>query len=144
MNKRLQTLRKTYIFIAGSLTGILGILGVIPYSYTVNFHGQIILGMFQVNKIQTYIHIVSGVIALAVFFSGKQSWIVSGAKYFALFYTILAIWGLPAFVSVYDKALFGYVHVNAATEIFHLLVGAPGLLVGYVLDPQYKNDRDTE
>lgn len=140
MNKKLNIQQKIYTVLSGYILLLFAVFGIFNIFYSVNFHGQIILATFQVNKIQTIIHLLTGFSGIVIFYSRKKTFIEFYVKFSAIFYSILAIWGVPAFSTVYDKVLFGYIHVNAPTEIIHLMIGFFGLIVGYVLDPKYQDD----
>lgn len=144
LNNRLFLLQKVYTGLSGHILLFFALFGIFHFFYTVNFHGQLIFGIFQVNKIQTLFHLITGLAGMVIFYDKKKMLIQTYVRFSGIFYGILAIWGIPAFSSVYDKVLFGLIHVNAPTENIHILIGVFGLLIGYVCDPNYKSDEDTQ
>ena len=108
---------------------VIGIGGFIPFLAPNNDHGQLLLGIFQVNPAQSVIHILSGLVALAAMRS--DAYARSYFKVFGAVYALVAIWGLPAFGGNYDGVLFGLLHVNLATELLHIAIAAISLYIAF-------------
>lgn len=88
------------------------------------------------------IHFFTGILALAASRSKNPEIPDSAVRFLAIFYCILAIWGFPAVAGPFDGILFGTVHVNAASEVFHLIIGFSGFTIGYILNPRYGGNED--
>ena len=111
---------------------VIGVAGLIPALAPANDHGQLLLHIFQINRAQTYIHLLSSVAAFAAFAGGEYY-----AKYylrvFGVVYAAVALWGLPGFTKTFDSVLFGLIHVNLATELLHIAIAVVTLGVGFMM-----------
>ncbi len=125
-------MQKTYTWTLGVLFLVIGLAALIPALAPVNDHGQLLLGIFQVNSAQTLIHILTGILALATVMVAKDYYISAYVKVFGAVYALVALWGLPGLAHSFDGVLFGLIHVNAPTELLHIAIGAAGLYVGFV------------
>lgn len=123
---------RTYTLVVGILFLVIGLAGLVPALAPVNEHGQLLLGIFQINKAQSLVHILTGLLALGALMAASGYYLSTYVRVFAVVYTLVALWGYAVFTTGYsDSVLFGYIHVNLATELVHIAVGLWGLYVGF-------------
>ena len=96
---------------------VVGILG---------FFNNPILGLFEVNTVHNLIHIVSGIIALAMVSKGEAQAKLFG-KVFGIVYALVAVLGflLPG------GDIFGLMTVNMADNVLHIVLAIVFLWVGF-------------
>ena len=111
---------------------LLGILGFIPAVAKTNDHGQLLLGIFQINTMQSVIHLLTAVAAFVAFMAGSY-YAATYFKVFGVVYAAVALWGLPALSKTFDGVLFGLIHVNLATELLHIAIAVASLYVGFMM-----------
>lgn len=111
---------KKWAKIFGIVFLLVGVLGFIP---GITSDG-LLLGIFEVDTVHNIIHLLSGIVALAVSSSDK------GAKwYFIVFGVVYALVTVLGFVST-GKVL-GLIHVNMADNILHLVIALAALVIGF-------------
>lgn len=113
---------------------ILGVAGFIPALAPANADGQMLLGTFQINTMQSVIHLLTAAAAFIGFLAGSYY----AATYFKLFgvvYLAVALWGLPGLTSTFNGVLFGLIHVNLPTELLHIAIAAVSLVAGFAVKP---------
>lgn len=105
----------------GAVFILVGILGFIP-AFTPNGH---LLGIFEVNGVHNFIHLLSGVAALLASTSHKNS-----RLYFQVFGVI---YGLVTLLGIFygDNDLLGVVGHNVADIFLHLIITAAALYFGF-------------
>lgn len=113
-----MTKKVTMIF--GVVFLLVGILGLIP---GITSDGML-LGIFEVNTTHNIIHLLTGIIALAVM--GKEVMASTFLKVFGVVYAIVAIWGF-----VGDGSILGLFHANLADNILHTVIAVIALGVGF-------------
>lgn len=96
---------------------LLGILGF--------FMNSPLLGMFEVNTIHNWVHLLFGVVAIGMSMQG-ESGAKLYAKIFGLVYGLVTILGL-----VNGGNIFGLFHTNGADNVLHLLLTLIFLWVGF-------------
>jgi hypothetical protein len=108
--------------IFGAIFVLVGILGFVPAA-TQNGH---LLGVFHVNTVHNIIHLLSGLMALWVGFTGLHA-----SK---LFFRIFgAVYGLVAILGfVYgDRDILGLIASNMADTWLHVGIAAVSLFLGF-------------
>lgn len=105
----------------GAAFVLVGILGFIP-AFTPNGN---LLGVFEVNGVHNMIHLLSGIVALAVSRSYKNSRLYF--QVFGIIYALVTILGL--FYG--DNDLLGIVAHNVADIFLHLIITAAALYFGF-------------
>lgn len=110
---------KTWGLIFGVVFLLIGVLGFVP---GITSDGML-LGIFEVDTTHSIVHILTGIIALAVMNSEKSASIFF--KVFGTVYGLVAIWGL-----VGSGSIFGLFHANLADNILHLVIAIVMLYVG--------------
>lgn len=123
-------MQKNVTLVFAVLFAVIGVAGLVPALAPTNEHGQLLLGIFQINTVQTYIHLLSAVAAGAAL-AGGTYYANTYLKVFGIVYALVALWGLPGFTGAYDGVLFGLIHVNAATEVLHVVIAALALYAGF-------------
>lgn len=84
-----------------------------------------LLGILAVNGWHNVVHLVSGIIGLAV--AGSYA----GARVFALgFGAVYALIALLGFVATENDALIGLLAINLEENIFHVLIAIAGIAAG--------------
>jgi len=125
-----STLQKNVTLIFTVAFAVIGLAAFVPALAPMNEHGQLLLGIFQINTVQTYIHLLSAVAAGAAL-AGGAYYANAYLKVFGVVYALVALWGLPGFTGAYDDVLFGLIHVNVATEVLHIAIAALALWAGF-------------
>jgi hypothetical protein len=109
--------------------GTLVIAGIIGFFYSSSFGspGKVdaVFGVLDVNGWHNVVHIVTGVIGLAVASSYSAS--RSYALGLGLIYIIVAIWG---FIIGSGDSILSIIPVNTEDNILHLLIGVAGIAAG--------------
>lgn len=110
----------------------IGVAGYIPALAPANANGQLLLHIFQINTVQSVIHLLTAAAAFAAFLGGSYY----AATYFRVFgvvYAAVALWGLPGLTHTFNGVLFGLIHVNLATELLHIAIAAASLYAGFAV-----------
>jgi hypothetical protein len=106
----------------GALFVVIGLLGFWP---AVTPHGHL-LGLFHVNPLHNFIHILTGVVALACGFKSSDA----AQHYFQAFGILYALVAVLGFF-VQDGHIFGLVANNLADAWLHLFIAAVSLGLGF-------------
>ena len=104
---------KTYALILGIVALLVGILGLIQ--------GNLILGIFGVNTLQTIVHLLVGVMGIYAGTMGEGDVFTKWLGWGSL------VLGVVGFFGILDTLL----NVNTAVNILHVVVGLVSLVVSY-------------
>lgn len=85
-----------------------------------------ILGLFLINPMHNWVHLISGIFAV-IFASTGEYQARQFAKVFGVIYGLLAIAGF--FIA--DEYYFGFLRTNTADDWLHLFLAAAFLYLGY-------------
>lgn len=96
---------------------LVGVLGFVP-GLTPNGH---LLGIFEVNTLHNIIHVLSGILALALSGSAPKAFF----KGFGIVYLLVTILGFI------QTPILGLIGVNLADNLLHLVVSIAALAVGF-------------
>ncbi len=99
---------------------LVGILGFVP-GITSDGH---LLGIFEVDTIHNIIHLLSGIIALAV--AGSEKGARGYFKIFGIVYAIVAVVGI-----LQGTTVLGIIAVNTADNILHVVLAIVILAIGF-------------
>lgn len=121
-NLRSFFMLKTIAILYGIVFVVGGILGFIP-SATPN---GLLFGVFHVNALHNVIHLLTGVIAFIVGFSGANA----SRTFFQVFGIIYAIVALLGFFYV-DRDIIGIMANNMADTWLHVLIAVISLILGF-------------
>jgi hypothetical protein len=116
-----------YALIFGAVLTIVGITGFFYNSDFTSDKGtrDAVFGVLDVNGWHNVVHILTGVIGLAVASSYSAS--RSYALGVGLIYIIVAIWG---FIIGSGDSILSIIPVNTEDNILHLLIGVAGIAAG--------------
>jgi hypothetical protein len=96
---------------------------------------QAIFGIFDVDSIHNFVHLLFGLLGIAAAFTGYAR---RYNQVFGVIYTVLGLLGLipalyfPAGSFGHDNGLFlGLMHINAGDHILHLVTGLAALYIGF-------------
>ena len=123
---------KTLALIFAVVFLVIGVAGFIPALAPENAAGQMLLGIFQINTMQSIIHLLTAVAAFAAYLGGGY-YATTYFKVFGVVYALVALWGLPGLMQTFNGVLFGLIHVNLATELLHIAIAAVSLYAGFML-----------
>jgi hypothetical protein len=98
---------------------VIGVLGFVP-GITSNGH---LLGIFEVDTIHNIIHILSGIVALAMAGSSAKLFF----KGFGVVYLIVTIVGF-----LQGNTVLNLIGVNMADNLLHLVVSLAALYIGFM------------
>lgn len=119
----MDNLAKLYAAVLGAVLTLVGILGFIP---GLSPNGNLI-GIFAIDPLHNAIHILSGVVGLAVAFTAGGVY----ARYYALIFGL--VYGLVTLIGfVQGTTVLGLIDVNLADNVLHLLIAAASLAVFFV------------
>jgi|ERR1700737_2555521 putative Ca2+/H+ antiporter (TMEM165/GDT1 family) len=108
-------------FAIGIVFLIVGILGLVLDTTSGSLLG------FDVDLVHNLVHLLTGVLGLAAAFTG---WPRRFNQIFGIVYLLVGIAGLiPALY--FNQRLLGLMHVNAADNVLHLVVGLLAAVVGF-------------
>jgi hypothetical protein len=114
---------------------VVGVLGFIP-GITTNYDtmdlaghqsGPMLLGIFQVSVLHNIVHLLFGIVGLAMArsFSGARAYLIGGG----VVYAVLWVYGLV----VDDLSPANFVPMNTADDWLHLALAAGMILLGVLL-----------
>ena len=109
--------------VVGIVFTLVGILG---FFFTSSMTPASELG-FQVDIVHNLVHLVIGIAGIAAAYTG---WSRTYNQVVGVVYLLVGVAGLiPGLY--FDQRLLGLMHVNAADNVLHLVVGAVQALVGF-------------
>lgn len=112
---------RLFVLVIGIVLLASGIMGSMPVFLT---DGDL-FGIFEVDKMLNFLHIISGAIGIVAALNGFLS-----RLYFQFFGVIYAIVTILGFVRAGDLYI---MHVNLADNIFHLAIAVIALYAGFLL-----------
>lgn len=99
---------------------VMGILGFVPFVTWDNM----LFGVFTVDPVHNVVHLVTGLVALMV---------VSKMDYAKLYFKVFGVvYAVAAVVGFFGAGNLWFMHVSMADNVFHLVVAAVALYVGFV------------
>lgn len=125
-------MQKTLALVFAIVFLVIGVAGFVPALAPENADGQMLLGIFQINTMQSVIHLLTAVAAFAAFLGGSY-YASTYFKVFGVVYALVALWGLPGLMQTFNGVLFGLIHVNLATELLHIAIAVVSLYAGFAL-----------
>ncbi len=111
-------LAKLYATVLGAVLTLVGILGFVP---ALAPNGNL-LGIFAIDPLHNIIHILSGVVGLAVAFTAKGVYSRYYALIFGVVYALVTVIGF-----IQGTTVLGLIHVNVADNILHLAIAVASL-----------------
>lgn len=119
----MTNIAKLYALVLGATLTLVGILGFVsPLAPNGN-----LLGIFAIDPVHNVIHLLSGVVGLAV------GTLAGGA--YSRFYALIfgAVYGLVTIIGfIQQTTVLGLIHVNLADNVLHLLIAAASLAVFFI------------
>jgi len=106
-------------WVFGGVFAAIGVLGFVQ--------GDSVLGIFEVDTLHNVIHLVTGLVFLAVAWKYNEYTKIS-FKVFGVVYALVAILGF-----VQGDTALGLIVVNMADNVLHLVVAAAALYVGFMM-----------
>lgn len=121
---------KKAALVVGAVFLLLGILGFIPAFTTADPAEDAVrlLGIFEVDAVHNWIHILSGIVFLAA--SGAYR---SSKLAFQVFGVIYALVTIIGFLTPDDTMILGLFHANLADDFLHLFLTAAFLYLGFAV-----------
>jgi hypothetical protein len=114
---------KRWAILFGAILIVVGGLGLIPALTPAG----LLFGVFVVNPLHNMVHIITGLIALAVGFSNERA----STVYFQVFGILYALVAVLGFFRG-NAPMWGMAH-NTPDAGLHLLIAAVALYIGYML-----------
>ncbi len=117
---------------AATLFGVVflavGLLGFVPGVTTEGTDGhRLLLGLFRVDGVHNFVHLLSGAAALAA--ASRVDW---SRLYFQVFGVVYALVTVLGFL-MGEGVVLGFLHVNMADNFLHLAITAAALYLGFVV-----------
>ena len=103
------------------LAGVLGFMGT-------SFIGD--MGTFHTNTLLSVVHVVTGLIFILVAAKSADS-MGKTCKILGIIYIIIALLGFFVIGDDGMGAVLGFLHVNGATNILHIVLGIVALALGF-------------
>jgi hypothetical protein len=125
-------MQKTLALVFAVVFLVIGVAGFVPALAPNNEDGQMLLGIFQINTMQSVIHLLTAAAAFVAFMAGAY-YASAYFKVFGLVYAAVALWGLPGLMGTFNGVLFGLIHVNLATELLHIAIAVVSLYAGFMV-----------
>jgi hypothetical protein len=117
---------QNYALVIGAALTVAGIVGFF-YSGSFGDPGKVddVLGVLSVNGWHNMVHILTGLLGLAVArsYNGSRAYAIG----FGVLYTVVAIWG---FVIGGGESILGFLPVNTEDNVLHLLIALAGVGAG--------------
>lgn len=113
---------KTWAYLFGFVFLAVGILGFVPAA----MHDGKLLGVFAVNEMHNFVHLITGVAGLVAGYAGNF-WPALFLRLIGIIYLVVAIMGFYHG----DAMLFGLIANNFADTILHLVTGVFALWLGF-------------
>lgn len=117
------TPNRVLAMVIGVVFLLIGILGFIT-----NPTGGALLGIFDVDAVHNTIHLATGILGIAAALMG---WSRLFNQVFGIIYLLVAIIGFIPGLNDINGLYLGIMHVNAADDILHIVVGAATAYVGF-------------
>ncbi len=115
------TINRMVAMVIGVVFFVVGILGLLLDTTSGSLLG------FDVDLVHNFVHLLTGILGLAAAFTG---WSRRFNQVFGIIYLLVGLAGLiPALY--FDQRLLGLMHVNAADNVLHLVVGGVAAAVGF-------------
>jgi len=111
-------------WVFGVVFAAIGVLGFVPGITSADGH---LLGIFEVDALHNVIHLVTGLVFLAVAWKYNE-YAKMSFKVFGVVYGLVTILG---FIS--GSSVLGLIVVNMADNVLHLLVAAVALYAGFMM-----------
>ena len=108
---------KTVVMVLGVVFILIGILG---------FFNNPVLGLFEVDTVHNWIHILSGIVGVAMASMGEAS-AKTFAKVFGVVYGLVTVVGF-----IQGDTVLGLFSINMADNVLHLLLTVALLYVGFM------------
>lgn len=116
-------LAKLYATVLGAALLLVGLLGFAPGLAP---NGNL-LGIFAIDPLHNIIHVLSGVVGLAVAFTAKGVY----SRWYALIFGV--VYGLVTVVGfIQGTTVLGLIHVNLADNLLHTLITLASLAVFFI------------
>lgn len=109
--------------IFGVIMLVIGILGFVPQM----MNGDLLFGLFRVNDIHNFIHILTGLIAIICGLTCNN---YAARLFFQIFGVVYALIALLGFFYM-NEPLFGIIAHNMADTFLHILIAALSLYLGF-------------
>jgi hypothetical protein len=113
----MASVNKTFATVLGAVLLLIGILG---------FFNNPVLGIFDVNGLHNWIHVLSGIVLLVVAFAADGKYARNGNMIFGIVYGLVTILG---FLGLAD-----WLAVDMADNILHLVITVAALGVAFGAD----------
>ena len=110
--------QKTFATWLGVILVLVGILGLFTKEY--------VIGMFAVNSLHTWIHLISGIFALLAGLTAVGAYAGTYNKLFGTVYLLIGILGLAGLGFLVELLT-----LNTSDNILHLLIGVVTTWVGF-------------
>ena len=119
------------------LVGLIGFLADASFDTgTSGLDGDKLLGIFEVNGWHNIVHILTGLLLLAV--AGKRKTAKAGVLFFGIAYGLVTLIGL-----IDGRDVLGLFPVNPADNILHIALTASALLAAFASDADDRGDNRT-
>jgi uncharacterized membrane protein len=128
------TLNRIVALVIGIVFLLIGILGLIFDTTSGSLFG------FDVDLVHNLVHLLTGILGLAAAFTG---WSRRFNQIFGIIYIVVGIAGLFPFL-YFDQRLLGLMHVDAADNALHLLVGLIAAGVGFFVTDSARARANTD
>jgi len=116
-------LARMYATVLGAVLTLVGILGFIP---ALAPNGNL-LGIFAIDPVHNIVHLLSGIVGLAVAYVANGAYSRWYAGIFGAVYALVTIIGF-----IQGNTVLGLINVNLADNLLHTAIAAASLLVFFL------------
>ena len=135
-----RTPAQWFAYLVGAVLVLVGLLGFLANSTfdtgTSGLDGDKLLGIFEVNGWHNVVHILTGLLLLAV--AGKRKTAKPGVLFFGIAYGLVTLIGL-----IDGKDVLGLIPVNPADNILHIALTATAILAALASDADDRGENRT-
>ena len=128
-----RTPAQWFAYLVGAVLVLVGLIGFLANSTfdtgTTGLDGDKLLGIFEVNGWHNVVHILTGLLLLAV--AGKRKTAKAGVLFFGVAYGLVTLIGL-----IDGKDVLTPLPVNAADNVLHVALSALGIIAGLISRPK--------
>lgn len=139
-NSEGRTPAQWFAYVFGAVLVLVGIIGFLADSSfdtgTSGLDGDKLLGIFEVNGWHNVVHILTGLLLLAV--AGKRKTAKAGVLFFGIAYGLVTLIGL-----IDGKDVLGLLPVNPADNVLHIVLTATAILAALASDADDRADNRT-
>lgn len=120
----METLAKAFAATIGVVFMSLGILGFVPGAT----EDYALVYFFATDPVMNLLHLAIGIIAIVAIYEYQTG---AFCRWAGVFLLLIGLLGFVPVVTTADGALLGFIQVNWAVNLLHIVAGAVGAVLGF-------------